>query len=64
MPDIAMCKGDGCPRKADCYRYRAVPEPRRQAYFSPPPVRADGTCNDFLELRRGDRLTDVASESA
>jgi len=60
MPDIAMCKGAGCPRKAECYRYRAVPTERRQAYFSPPPVRADGTCADFL--RRGDRLTDAGSE--
>ena len=39
-----------------------VPTPQRQAYFSPAPLRADGTCSDFLVLRKGDRLTDIGSE--
>ena len=26
MPDIAMCSGDGCPKKLDCYRHRTCPE--------------------------------------
>lgn len=64
MPDIAMCKGDGCPRKAECYRHRAVPTSQHQAYFSPPPVRADGSCAEFLELRKGDVLTDSITEGA
>ena len=59
MPDIAMCRGDGCPRKAECYRYRAVPTPQRQSYFSHPPVQSDGACDKFLKLRRGDRLIDL-----
>lgn len=58
MPDIAMCKGDDCPRKAECYRHRAVPTPRRQSYFAKPPLHADGSCTDFLSLRKGDRLAD------
>jgi hypothetical protein len=32
MPDIAMCKGEDCPKKQTCYRYRAIPNPLRQAY--------------------------------
>ncbi len=62
MPDTAMCRGDGCPRKTECYRHRAVPTPRRQEYFAPPPVREDGSCDYFLVLRRGDRLTDTWQE--
>jgi len=32
VPDIAMCDNTECPRRQDCYRYRAVPTERRQAY--------------------------------
>lgn len=44
MPDIAMCTGEGCFRKATCYRHTATPTPLRQAYFAKPPHRmeADG----------------------
>ena len=57
MPDIAMCRGDGCPKKRECYRHRAVPTPLRQAYFATPPAREDGSCPYFIELRKNDRLT-------
>ena len=56
MPDIAMCKGDGCPKKLDCYRHRAIPTDRRQAYFATPPLQPDGTCRDFMKILPGDRL--------
>lgn len=56
MPDIAMCHGDGCPRKHACYRQRAIPTPHRQSYFLTPPVRSDGTCAHFTALRAGDAL--------
>ena len=58
MPDISMCLGDGCPKKLECYRHRAVPTPRSQSYYATPPVQPDGTCGQFLELRKGDVLTD------
>ncbi len=58
MPDIAMCKGGDCPRKAECYRFRAVPTPQRQSYFMTPPVRADGSCTHFMKLMKDDRLAD------
>jgi hypothetical protein len=63
MPDIAMCRGDDCPRKRECYRHRAVPTMRRQSIM-PPPVRADGSCDSFLELRKGDVLTEIWQEDA
>ena len=58
MPDISMCKGGSCPKKQDCYRYRAIPTPQRQAYYATPPIAADGSCTHFLKLRVGDRLTE------
>jgi hypothetical protein len=57
MPDISMCKGGSCPRKQDCYRYRAIPTSQRQAYFARPPVQTDGSCGHFAELRIGDHLS-------
>jgi len=57
MPDIAMCPGNECSKKSACYRYRAVPTPHRQSYLITPPMKPDGSCDLFLELRRGDQLT-------
>lgn len=59
MPDISMCKGGDCPKKQDCYRYRAVPTPQRQAYYTAPPNTVDGSCAHFLRLRTGDRLMEL-----
>lgn len=33
MPDITMCKGEGCPKKDLCYRHTAKPTPHWQSYF-------------------------------
>ena len=33
MPDITMCKGDGCPHKETCYRFTAEPSEFHQSYF-------------------------------
>lgn len=32
MPDIAMCLGEGCPAKKDCYRHTAKPNEFMQSY--------------------------------
>lgn len=37
MPDIAMCRGDGCTAKDKCYRHTAKPTPLRQSWFVTPP---------------------------
>jgi len=47
MPDISMCPGEGCPKKESCYRYLAEPDQWRQAYFTTPPVKEDGTCDYY-----------------
>jgi hypothetical protein len=51
-------------RKRECFRHRAVPDPQRQSYFATPPLAADGSCEEFLELRLGDRLTDEKQKIA
>ena len=33
MSDITMCQGGPCPKKEECYRYKAEVNPYRQAYF-------------------------------
>jgi len=62
MPDLAMCTGDGCPRRRECYRHRAVPS-FHQPYHGTPPVKPDGSCDEFLELRPRDVLTEVVEEA-
>lgn len=37
MPDITMCKGNGCKIKEDCYRFKARPS-YWQSYFTKSPV--------------------------
>ena len=48
MPDIAMCKGDECPVKENCWRYMA-PADRWQSYFGTPPFNEDG-CEYFWDM--------------
>ena len=46
MPDLAMCHNKECPRRADCYRYRAIADDIWQTYFSP----NHETCTDFMAI--------------
>lgn len=50
MPDISMCKGDGCTIKDTCYRFTATPSKWRQSYFTNPPIKEDSTCDYFMEI--------------
>lgn len=51
MADVSMCAREQCPRKLECYRYRAVPGVW-QSYFAPDPK----TCRDFWPIEPGMRL--------
>lgn len=33
MADITMCQNESCPKKEDCFRYKAEPN-RNQSYFT------------------------------
>jgi hypothetical protein len=48
MADIAMCQGDQCPIKEDCWRYMA-PASRWQSYLATPPYAKDG-CEYFWDM--------------
>lgn len=52
MPDITMCKGDGCSAESKCYRYLAKPL-IWQTWFVTPPGK-DETCEHFMpvEIKR------------
>lgn len=49
MPDIAMCLNNECPKRNDCYRYRAVANEYQQSYgpFKPDD---DGECKKFIDI--------------
>lgn len=47
MPDIAMCANTTCPKRGECYRFRATPsEYQTYAEFRPEP---DGSCLRFSQ---------------
>lgn len=35
MADISMCNGHNCTKRETCYRFKAIPNPRRQSYIRP-----------------------------
>lgn len=49
MPDIAMCYGDDCPQKNQCYRHRAIPSQFRQSFMTTPP-HSGGECDHFWPI--------------
>jgi hypothetical protein len=68
MPDIAMCQGVGqasgkstdiidCPKKEECYRFKATPSEFRQAFFMYIPYdKVTETCENFVPLSKGPRI--------
>lgn len=49
MADITMCKGNGCPKKVQCYRYSATVNHYRQSYFITVPIKEDKSCDHFID---------------
>ena len=57
MPDITMCKGEGCGIKEDCYRHTAKANEHWQTYFTESPCsqKMGGTaCEYFTPNRRAE----------
>ena len=52
MPDISMCFNEECPKKEDCYRAKAEPNPLWQSYTSFTFTIAEGNvfCSKFIPL--------------
>jgi hypothetical protein len=61
MPDITMCKGENCPKKETCYRYRAIPSEHRQSYFVTSPIK-DDVCEYYWKIEKTDRLREEHEE--
>lgn len=57
MPDISMCSRSDCEKRVLCYRYRAEPNERRQAFnkFG----YKDGSCDSFIEMKYTDRVLTI-----
>jgi hypothetical protein len=58
MPDITLCRGEGCTIKNECYRYAAKPNEYRQAYFAESPCtkKMGGTaCDYYMSNRRSEK---------
>lgn len=50
MPDITMCKGEDCPLRESCYRYKAKPNEFGQSYFYYSPIQGE-ECKYYWEWR-------------
>jgi len=53
MPDITMCKGEGCPMRNNCYRYKAEPS-MMQTYFLQTPKDGppyNGVCKYYWGIK-------------
>lgn len=48
MADIAMCRGAGCDKKENCYRFKAKPD-TYQSYFVEAPI-DNGYCDSFWPI--------------
>jgi len=59
MPDIAMCQNNDCPKKDECYRFKAKPDDKWQCYgdFAP---NADAKCENFMTHPRKQSKTQEA----
>lgn len=49
MPDISMCLKRECPKAETCYRFRAEPNPYRQAYADFRPLNEHG-CSSYYPI--------------
>ena len=47
MPDISMCANETCPKRNECYRFTATPNPYRQSYADFKPKPGASQCDNF-----------------
>lgn len=55
MPDISMCDNISCPLKETCYRFKATPNPYRQAYADFKYDEVKKECNHYWEMESIDK---------
>lgn len=54
MADITMCMDMSCSEKLSCYRYNAIANPYRQAYFVESPRDTEGGCSYYWKMEDQD----------
>jgi hypothetical protein len=52
MPDIAMCRNNGCPSCLRCRRFTALPNEDGQWYAGFAPPAGASQCDDYLPAPR------------
>ena len=62
MSDISKCKGEGCNKKRSCYRFLA-PVSEYQSYFMDSPIKEDGTCNQYWEVKAEQKKDEEQKEN-
>ena len=60
MADIAMCSGDGCSTKQNCYRFTAPINEYAQSYFAKVPGK-DQSCEYFGKDENSIRIYAIAN---
>jgi hypothetical protein len=56
MPDIAMCSSNSCPKRNECLRYRAKPDPVSQWWR---PFNQQNSSFCFYKIIKSDFVRDV-----
>jgi hypothetical protein len=49
MTDLALCTNKACPSRAQCHRFTASPDTRRQTYALFVISSGDSRCADFID---------------
>ena len=64
MPDVTKCKSIKCEKRTSCYRYMSDPYHFGQSYFVNPPIKEDGSCEYYWEVKKknNDRHTETKTE--
>jgi len=50
------CPGGDCPMKEDCNRYKPVMDKRKTFHYAWPPLKKDGTCQEFDKKDDTDKM--------
>jgi hypothetical protein len=60
MPDITMCKGDGCPLKETCYRFKAEPSDRQAWFIEVPYGKSERQpCDYYWKIKEKEVKNDI-----
>ncbi|MEZ0209204.1 MAG: hypothetical protein ACAH17_03465 [Candidatus Paceibacterota bacterium] len=52
MPDIAMCKGECCPLRDSCHRYKAKPDTYQTYFVTAPYDKKAAACGAYWETEK------------